>query len=211
MKYLALLINTCFVYIYSDMITSLDSYELSLVTDRQLLLTKNRIIQKVYLVFGELAAEYKSIVEVSNLFTANETDAKISRGENYRGLPYVVLDYPRQFGKVDVFAVRTFFWWGNFFSITLQLSGEYQHTYSSSIQNAIDKNLFEGWYIGCGDDPWEHHFENDNYHLIRQKNYYNLSNLSYLKIAKKIPLEKWDEAEFFLKKNFTFLMKVLGS
>ena len=31
---------------------------------------------------------------------------KISKGENYKGLPYVMLDYPRCFGKTDIFAIR---------------------------------------------------------------------------------------------------------
>ena len=54
---------------------------------------------------------------------------KISRGENYNGLPYVMLDYPRCFGKEDVFAMRTMFWWGNFFSITWHLKGKYSKEY----------------------------------------------------------------------------------
>ena len=36
---------------------------------------------------------------------------KYSVGENYRLPPYVVLDYPRQFGKRIRFAFRSMFWW----------------------------------------------------------------------------------------------------
>ncbi|MCW3107560.1 MAG: hypothetical protein JWQ09_2066 [Segetibacter sp.] len=193
------------------MVTSLSIYEMKLVTDPDVLLTKNKIIQKVHALFGGLAEDYENVSKACGLFTSDPIDAKISRGENYKGLPYVVLDYPRQFGKLDVFAIRTFFWWGNFFSITLQLGGEYQHKYSSAIEKAIDKNLFEDWFIGCGDDPWDHHFENNNYTPIQQGKKYFMPNLSYLKIAKKIPLDKWDEADYFFKENFIFLIKVLCS
>jgi hypothetical protein len=190
--------------------TSLSSYEIELVTDAEILLTKNQIIQKVSALFARLSEEYKECV---NTGSSNRTDlinAKISKGENYKGLPYVILDYPRQFGRVDVFAIRTFFWWGNFFSITLQLSGEYRHTHFSALQQAIDKDVFTGWFLGCSDSAWEHHFESDNYESIEQGNNYSLEHLSTIKIAKKIPLNKWDEVELFLKDNFRYLMEVLS-
>lgn len=193
------------------MVTTLSDYELKLVTDPGVLLTKNKIIQKVYEIFGGLCEDYKDLLQVINLIDENDIQAKISRGENYNGLPYVILDYPRQFGKMDVFAVRTFFWWGNFFSITLQLAGKYQHKYTDVIKKAIDKNLFEGWSIGCADDAWQHHFENDNYTQIQQGKNYDILNLPHLKIAKKIPLNQWDDVDDFFKKNFNFLMRVLAS
>ena len=52
-----------------------------------------------------------------------QSTPKIAKGENYLQLPYVLLDYPRCFDKENIFAIRTMFWWGNFFSITLHLSG----------------------------------------------------------------------------------------
>ena len=60
---------------------------------------------------------------------------KISKGENYKDLPYVMLDYPRCFQKEKTIAIRTFFWWGNFFSINLQLSGEYKEQALPSLQS----------------------------------------------------------------------------
>ena len=193
------------------MVPALTNYEMKLVIDREVLLTKNRIIQKVYELFGSLSEDYKSRFNIESLFTENETDSKISRGENYKGLPYVILDYPRNFARVDVFAIRTFFWWGNFFSITLQLGGKYQQKYFAAIQKVINQNKFEGWSIGCAANAWEHHFENDNYLPIQKEKDYRLSTLPYVKIAKKIPLVKWDEVELFLIENFTFLIKVLYS
>lgn len=192
------------------MITSLSDYEMKLVTDSQILLTKNRIIQKVSKLLGSLAEDYKTILHRDcDAIFLNEKEAKIARGENYKGLPYVIMDYPRLFGKVDVFAIRTFFWWGNFFSITLQLSGTYQDAYFSIIEKAVAKNMFQGWFIGCAPGPWEHHFEKENYTPILPEEKAFSSNLSYLKISKKIPLEKWDEVESFLKENFTLIIKVL--
>jgi hypothetical protein len=193
------------------MITPLTSDELRLVTNAEVLLTKNKIIRIVYDLLGAMAGEYKEILVADGLVTLNEKEGKISRGENYKGLPYVILDYPRKFARVDTFAIRTLFWWGNFFSITLQLSGEYLNEYKSKIEEAIGKDQLDGWYYGCGEDPWEHHFEDDNYRPIIAGKINLSANLSYLKISKKIPLNQWDEAETFLKKNFIFLIKVLTS
>lgn len=189
---------------------SLSSYELALVTDRDILLTKNRIIQKVSQLFGELAVTYQELLANSALYDEMPVNAKVSRGENYKGLPYVMLDFPRQFSKENTFAIRSFFWWGNFFSITLHLSGEYQHQYIPSIQNAIDLKLFDQWYLSSGTTAWEHNFEEDNYKQIAGQPM-DLMDRPFIKIAKKIPLTQWDESQKFFIENFDFLIKVLKS
>jgi hypothetical protein len=192
------------------MATALAEYEMKLVMDAQLLLTKNKVIQKVCELFGGLSEDYRNIID-EDFSSLNLIAPKISRGENYKGLPYVILDYPRQFGKVDVFAVRTFFWWGNFFSITLQLSGQYKNDYLPRIEKAIEKKIFESWYVGSSDDPWQHHFESDNYQPLQPEKKYDFEEYAYLKIAKKIPLNKWDDAETFFEENFKLLIKILAS
>ncbi|MFK5012123.1 hypothetical protein ACI4AC_27485, partial [Klebsiella pneumoniae] len=87
-----------------------------LVNNADWILTKNLIIEKVYELFGRVAAEYIDIYkkfpdfERSTLFALSP---KISKGEQYLQLPYVMLDFPRNFTDNDFFAIRTFFWWGN--------------------------------------------------------------------------------------------------
>jgi hypothetical protein len=190
--------------------TSLSNYEQKLVTDVQILITKNIIIQKVYELFGKLAEDYGILISDAGLTRSNELHPKISRGENYLGLPYVILDCPRNFGKKDVFAIRSFFWWGNFFSITLQLEGEFYKRYAQQIEDAIDRKQLDGWWLGCSENRWEHHFEAGNYMLINGGMKYDLLNLPHLKIAKKIPLEKWEDVYVFFKENFACLVQLLG-
>jgi len=193
------------------MITTLGEYEMQLVTDSNILITKNSIIRKVYEMFGGLSEDYKKLLQEVDLILPTEIGPKISRGENYNGLPYVILDYPRQFGKADVFAIRSFFWWGNFFSITVQLAGEYQQKWAVPLETAIGAGAFEGWSIGSAIDPWQHHFDADNYTPIHQHKTYGLSDLPFIKLAKKIPLNKWDEAEIFFSENFSFLINTLSA
>jgi uncharacterized protein (DUF1015 family) len=89
---------------------SLSAFELQLVTDPVWILTKTQIIEKVYNLFGDVSQLYQQHQHMQQLPSALTALApKISKGENYEGLPYVMLDYPRCFSREDVFAVRSFF------------------------------------------------------------------------------------------------------
>ena len=156
--------------------------------------------------FGSLSETYNDLsIGLPEQFKS----AKISRGENYLGLPYVMLDYPREFDKRDTLAIRTFFWWGNFFSITLQLAGTYQQMYAAKVQEAIGKGLLNEWFITSSDNAWHHRFEDGYYTSINNGEDYKLSQLPFIKVATRISLQNWNEAEGFLNKNFALLIEVL--
>ena len=91
------------------------------------------------------------------------SEPKISRGENYKGLPWVMLDYPRVFGKEDVFAIRTMFWWGHAFSVTLHLKGEWKRLFLPVIIDRKDAFAAAGFQWGVMEDEWEHGHTGDNY------------------------------------------------
>ena len=189
---------------------SLSDYEITVANDKTFLFTKTRILEKVYGVFGKLADEFATLFKDSYQDIETGTP-KISKGENYKGLPYVIFDYPRIFHKEDILAIRCFFWWGNFFSITLHLSGKYKREYGNALQQAIDAAYFQGWYVSVADSQWEHHFETDNYALINSSLAYNLAGKPFIKLAKKIPLDKWDNVEDFFIENFQILLKAISN
>ena len=191
----------------------LSKNELELVISSEIILTKNRIIEKVYAMFGSLSEEYRKMLAVyanrlpSEIF---EKSPKIYRGEQYLGLPYVMMDYPRIFAKENVLAVRSFFWWGHYFSLTLQISGRYLHTFSGKIIAELNNRKKEDWFVGVNDSAWEHHFEEDNYQPIQ--NFLPLSDLGnapFIKIAKKIPLADWKNATAFFLEGYTELLKIM--
>lgn len=188
---------------------SLSAFEQQLVTDASWILTKNRIIEKVYLLFGSLSEQYKEEPLLQQLPVETLLSSpKIAKGENYEGLPYVMLDYPRCFGKEDTLAIRTFFWWGNFFSITLQLKGKYLAQYASAIQQNITKNADEELWINTGDEEWMHHFRGDN--MIRTtEQQQSISNKKILKLAVQCKLEEWDMAEAKLASSFQQLLELI--
>ena len=123
---------------------------------------------------------------------------KISKGENYQGLPYVMLDYPRRFGRDDTFAMRTMFWWGNFFSATLHLKGQYKSLLTPLMKSQVPILAQENFFICISGDEWRHDFNPDNYIPIRiadeQMIVKNLMGNDFCKISGKIPLEDWDSA-----------------
>ena len=66
--------------------------------------------------------------------------------------------------------------------------------------------------VSIGDDPWQHVIDADHYQsadhfetlLLEQ------SSRPFLKIAKKIPLEQWDELDLFFESNFVALLSILA-
>jgi hypothetical protein len=191
----------------------LSEEELQLVQNADWVLTKNKIIQKVYILFGNLSEEMKNKLQHINLpAEILQTTPKISKGESYKELPYVMLDYPRLFSKENVFAVRTFFWWGNYFSITFHLKGIYKELFITEIKKNIPLLTENNFYICINENEWQHEVDDIN-------NYYSLSCIdedylkkifaqqSFLKFSAKISFDKWNETEILLGKLFTVLLQ----
>ena len=95
-----------YVYIVSTMAMdtkiALSDKELEMVCNTDWILTKHAIIQKVYKLFGEMLPLFEKTVNENKKYLPAEVfinSPKISKGENYKLLPYVMLDYPRYFGN----------------------------------------------------------------------------------------------------------------
>ncbi|HRH60592.1 MAG TPA: hypothetical protein PL045_08485 [Chitinophagaceae bacterium] len=188
----------------------LSQSELELVSDAKIILTKNRIVEKVYLLFGKLAETFQQINATMPLSAeVLQPSPKIYKGEQYLQLPYVMLDCPRYFKGEDAFAVRCMFWWGNFFSITLHLSGVYKEKHAEKIFDALKEKQNSDWHICISKDQWLHHFGKDNYALVNTKNLF-LQNFSFIKLAKKISLHEWDNAEEFFTSTYREMMRMVS-
>src|SRR5688500_11646156 len=177
----------------------LSEEEYGLVQNADWHLMKNNIVAKVYEMFGMLAAGIKNNFADANIDAdIFRTHAKISKGENYKGFPYVMLDYPRCFGKQDVFALRNFFWWGNYFSTSLHLKGIYKQNFSQKIAIHLHELKDFGFFISIRTDEWRHDFESDNYasltHYSKDSILEKMANDSFCKIAARVPLKQFNIA-----------------
>ncbi|MDQ3843352.1 MAG: hypothetical protein M3342_04985 [Bacteroidota bacterium] len=169
--------------------------EAELMGNTEVILTKNSILFKIKTLFEALQNEMTMAVQQHSEWRTHpyfEMPPKISRGENYLGLPYLVLDYPRKFDSMNILAVRTMFWWGHFFSSTLQVAGTYKAELIDKIENAYTSLARRQYYIGINEDPWVHHFEEDNYRKIKELDkdtfLHYCRQYEYLKIAARWPL-----------------------
>ncbi|HUR65633.1 MAG TPA: hypothetical protein VMZ03_04720 [Chitinophagaceae bacterium] len=189
--------------------------EMDLVTNAEWILTKNSILQKIAELLGQFQSQYSQILETLPELPeeVRGTGPKISKGENFRGLPYLVLDYPRRFDQQDVFAVRTLFWWGNFFSITLHLSGKYKKAFEGKIISSLPLLRQKDFFLCINEDQWQHHFEKDNYlplHILNDEAVQkHLEERSFVKIASRLSLEEWDKSLSCMLVHFRTIMELL--
>lgn len=197
-------------------IPSLTSAEQELIDNASLIYLKNSALQKVAELFGSLqAALEQHEVTVTFPFPEGclERGGKISRGERYKELPYVILDYPRFFSREDIFAFRTMFWWGHYFSTTLHLAGEVKQRYSGTLANAWSLLATHGFQIYMQDDPWEHDFGNGNYKLVSvmeaQEFAHQIYQLPFIKLAKPYKLALWEKIIPEVITDYALLLQIL--
>jgi hypothetical protein len=182
---------------------------MELLNNSEWILTKNKIVKKAQRLFEEVQQNIVDYVNAQpGIFPREVLDssAKISKGENYLGLPWLMLDYPRHFKKENIFAIRTMFWWANFFSTTLHLSGTYSRQYHYNLINRYEDLAKNEFFICVHDEQWHHHLEEDNYELIKElsKTDYTrqIKKATFIKIAQKLDLSEWDTAIGRLTENF---------
>lgn len=193
----------------------LSDKELQLVSDESWIRIKENILEKVALLFAGLPPVIGDCLKLHlhDYETFCPTSPKISRGERYKGLPYLILDYPREFGKEDVFAVRTMFWWAHDFSIQLHVSGKFKKAYQENILSNI-KHYGKSLYLCMNDDPWQHEVAEPNYMPVASLNpaevAAQVSNHSFLKIACVVPLREWSRLDEKFAEGYLKICRLLG-
>lgn len=191
----------------------LSSTEMEMMQDAEIILTKNRVLEKMKLLLEEVQG--KQINLVKNNEVASEifkVSPKISRGENYLGLPYLILDYPRQSSESNFFFIRTMFWWGNFFSCTLHLAKESKFLFKERIKQSYP--YLKNYYTSINDDQWTHHLQETHYRKIEaltaKEFEENCEQLEHIKIAGRHPLNEWKQAPYELYANWKFFLNLCG-
>lgn len=194
---------------------TLSAEELQLAANTEWILTKRTIIETAVQLFGQLAAQYKLHMQVQSLRLPEaviQSSPKITRGENYQLLPYVILDYPRCFEKEQVFAVRTMFWWGKAVSITLHVSGNYTAAVRRILQDDDLLQELQNYYLCVNDTEWEHHFEPDNYRRIgmlhKEQVQHIATNSPFIKLAVPFSLQQWNALPELLEKEWVKLIQL---
>jgi hypothetical protein len=184
----------------------LSGRETRMVKDAKVILTKNDIMKKVIQLFNSLQENYHA-------YCTTDFNPKISKGENYKGFPWVVLDYPRNFRSGNFSSIRTMFWWGHYFSITLHVSGQYKEKAGEKLKHHFESMRKDDYFIFAGDDQWEHDLGSKNYLSMKKLNREKLDaiivNRPFIKVAAKYPLEDWQKVQRRLTKRFKLLLSLM--
>lgn len=188
--------------------------ELDVLRDLDFLLAKQRLTEKVVKSMAGVERELHEWVAQSDFPFPEGTQikaGKIAKGENYRQLPYFVLDYPRLFSQQSTFAFRSMLWWGHEWSCTLHLSGaaleQFKEALLTHLPGAPD-------YFCIHPTPWEYHFGADNYVPLHALNAaqieHHLAVSGFVKVSNFTTLENWVHFPAFTREVFarflTYLM-----
>ena len=192
---------------------SLSEKEFKYLKDRDFLLTKQEIHLKVTEVLSDTEVRLKETIRQVDFPFPDQTflkAGKISKGEQYRGLPYWVLDYPRKFGKEDVFSFRTMVWWGNEISCCLHLAGADLHAFRDQVLQRYRQDANQ--FISVATTPWEYHFHSDNYRKATELSDAEVDGhmqaTNFIKLAYQLPLDQIQELPDFATHTF---IKILNS
>ncbi|WP_298740690.1 hypothetical protein [uncultured Chitinophaga sp.] len=191
--------------------------EKQLAFDAGWIYRKNSVIEKVMELLGALQLQLQ-VHELTCTFAfpqgCLQRGAKISKGERYKELPWVMLDYPRCFGREDIFAFRTMFWWGHYFSCTLHLAGSIKEQHAAALIQGHAQLSAAGLSVYTKDDPWEHDFENGNYRAVSAFTPQEwggwVQEHPFLKLARPFPLELWEQLVPEATTCYTTLLTILN-
>jgi hypothetical protein len=190
--------------------------EVQLMGNQDFFRQKTIMTQKMVSLFHDLNNEIEICKTENEKYLPQKVktiSGKISKGENYLGLPYIVLDNPRIFSRQNIFAFRSMFWWGNYFSFTFHLSGKYLEDYSKNIYKNFETLREKKFLVCIHNEQWIHHLEKENYNSLDSFDTKKIKNLieqnRFLKFSRKLDLKKWNHVKDYgtetLKEYFSIL------
>lgn len=160
---------------------------IDLIENEKIIRLKNELIRQLELQLqnlGNLTSEkYPELAQLS-------PPPKVSKGEKHRGLPFVVLDYPRVYGQKDIFAIRSMVWWSKHISISLILKGRYLSDNFQKLQEKVKKGTLNGLYLSSSGDIWN----NELIHKI-EKSTELPGNIDFIKLSFRFSLNQLNKLE----------------
>ncbi len=177
----------------------LSKKEIQLLNDKSIWKTRQTLSHKLSEVLADIESEAKKKYE--QRFTAwsgmYSWQSKISRGENYEGCPYLILDAPNSFSKDEILAVRSMIWYGHYASCFLLMSGA---AFQKFLSTDFNKKLLQyksEMYICIHNTPWNHQFIKDNMLPLSDFDK-SMSDLPFLKLGLKKEISDIDGLHPFL-------------
>lgn len=196
----------------------LSGKEMEFVQDTDFLLTRRKINKKANRLLLQTEGVIKDFLQENTIDFPEGTRSKagkIAKGENYRGLPYFILDYPRLFSRRSIFALRTMFWWGHYFVLTFHLSGKALEELRPALTERLPLHAepLTLLYINQH-DPWQHHLSDENYRALDtfepSKLQEILAKLEHVKLSSTLSLQEWNHLPDFTLDFFRQMLMLVS-
>lgn len=191
--------------------------EFLFLKDHQFFDVKASIISKVIQLFSRIEETIETEIKTTSFKfpeRVSTTPSKISKGENYLECPYIVLDYPRLYSKDDIFAFRTIFWWGHYFSNALILGGRSYHRYLPRFLEITGELKKKNWELCIYRTPWK--LENLPWNYVQfsdlsdQEIKIHLQKYQFIKITRIYPLDQYKKLEWETLHFFSDLIYLMA-
>lgn len=187
--------------------------ERAVIQNRAFFDLKKSATDKIIKELQELRQAIKASTQFQQFDFPERTDTangKISKGENYLGYPYLILDFPRRFEKGNIFAIRSMFWWGYGCIFTIHLSGDAFLVFKNKLLQSyhiLKKSTFQ---VATSTDQWQHHPTSDTFRSIADFSYEEwaefLESCSFFKMVETLPLK---EIDLLTTKGLAFVQNLL--
>ena len=128
--------------------------DIKFIETSEIIIRKNKLVKSLFNELSLVREELNKILHKEPFQGLKIQEGKISKGENYHGLPYLVLDHPAFFKKDNILAMRTIIWWGNYYSFNFLLKGKPLNLYKGNL--LVNYKKFKGDFVYIGKSPWIH-------------------------------------------------------
>lgn len=191
--------------------------ELNLLADRSIFDLRARIYPKIQELLVALREELEQVTPPGEPPFADPSwilSGKISKGENYKGLPFRVLDYPACFEQHHLFIFRTLMLWGCHFSFHLILTGKQMEKHRDALAQGYPQLQEMGFRLSKQDSPWDWTLDESSHystHELDQEGFANVIRAcTFIKISREWPIEQFAEVPRVGCESWAGLARVLG-
>lgn len=180
--------------------------ELALLSNPRFFEQKLQATEKLKGLMEKIRDVFLREIRPDELLAPETTDfakGQIAKGENYEGYPYVMLDFPKQFGKESIFTFRSLFWYGHSLIFSVILAGTHLETYRRNFARNYERLCEARLHFGI-EDVWD--WRERAAIPITAENKQRILNIEqpFLKAMKRLPPATLADEEAVLReaKNF---------
>lgn len=128
--------------------------QLSFLSDKNNFLLKNQVdatVNKLLYSFQDSIFDLLDKAQYTLPTNPSKLPSKVTKGNNLKGFPFQVSDYPSTLNKDDIFSFRSTVWYGHFFSFSLILSGTPKEKHIIDLEKITGK----GYKLVTNEAIWE--------------------------------------------------------